>query len=120
MAEDKPKAEFQKKDGVEPVGEIADKPSPPAYSEPPFVGGSRGLSPAELLWHRSRRPQPVTGSAFALDPTAIHECDDVVAQLQLLHLRNRQVPLVPMLSTEGRLQVFTAMSPKRLRHINSR
>jgi hypothetical protein len=42
----------------------------------------RGISKAELAWHRSRRPQPVTGSAFALDPTAIHECDDVVAQLQ--------------------------------------
>jgi hypothetical protein len=43
---------------------------------------SRGITPAELAWHRSRKPQPVTGSAFALDPTAIHECDDVVAQLQ--------------------------------------
>jgi hypothetical protein len=42
----------------------------------------RGLSKAELAWHQSRSPQPVTGSAFALDPTAIHECDDVVAQLQ--------------------------------------
>jgi hypothetical protein len=59
----------------------------PAYpGEPPtrFINGYyvRGISAKELAWHRSRRPQPVTGSAFALDPTAIHECDDVVAQLQ--------------------------------------
>jgi hypothetical protein len=44
----------------------ADKPTP-KYVEPPFVGGSRGLSPEELA-HHNRRPTPVTGSAFKDDP----------------------------------------------------
>ena len=46
---------------------------------------SRGITPAELAWHRSRRPQPVTGSAFALDPTCIQTAvnDDVIQQLQM-------------------------------------
>jgi hypothetical protein len=65
-------AEFQKKDGVEPMGEIAGEPTPnveptPKYVEPPYRGGSRGLSPEELAWHRSRKT-PVTGSAFKDDP----------------------------------------------------
>jgi hypothetical protein len=58
-------------------------PRPPSrYPTPARAPAGRGLSKAELAWHQSRSPQPVTGSAFALDPTAIQECDDVVAQLQ--------------------------------------
>jgi hypothetical protein len=63
---------------------VAEKLGYPGEPQTRFINGYyvRGISAKELAWHRSRRPQPVTGSAFALDPTAIHECDDVVAQLQ--------------------------------------
>ena len=59
------------------------------YPEPPtlcFVDASgtktyvRGISKAELAWHQSRRPKPVTGKAHQTSPE--HYEGDVIRQLQ--------------------------------------
>jgi hypothetical protein len=59
------------------------------YPEPPtrlFINADgtktyvRGISKAELAWHQSRRPAPVTGKAHQTSP--LHYEGDVVAELQ--------------------------------------